>query len=592
MNKQSLFPKESKKIYGSDVMVNILKQHGIKYVACNPGATIRGLHDSVVNDAGDNPLTLVLCCHEEISVAIAHGYAKATGQCMAVFIHTNVGLQHASMAVFNAWCDRVPILLIGGVGPLDITKRRPWIDWIHTSNDQASVLRGYIKWEDQPVGLYGTRDALYRAFRIANTEPKAPVYVGIDASIQEEITEEFIQLEDIKWLVPIVQPQADNEALNQLAELLVSAESPVVLVDYMGKNPDSVAHLVALAELLALPVIDKGGRYNFPNTHQLYMGSEGKEFLSTTDCILTLDVQDLYGAFGYFDKEKNIYVNCLNDKAMIAHISLSDYLISSSVADYQKLAPIDLPIAANTLKAIPELVKLCKSKINSTISAKIEKRLGLLQAKHLELRKNWLLKANNELSKNPISIPAMVLTIWESIENEKWILANGGNTLILDWIRKLWKLDKPGCYLGFSGGAGLGYGLGASIGAALAYKNTDTICINLQCDGDFLFTPSALWTAAHYEVPLLIIMMNNRSYNNTKEHAEHIAEYRNRPRNNATVGSDLTQPNVDYPKLAESFGIKSYETIQSIEKIKVTIKLALAYIKKYKKPALIDLIIE
>src|SRR6201984_533668 len=171
--------------FGSDVVAEVLRDLDIPYIALNPGASYRGLHDSLVNHIGNTRPQMCLCLHEEAAVAIAHGYTKVTGKPMAAAVHSNVGLFHATMAIFNAWCDRQPVVVLGATGPVDAVKRRPWIDWIHTARDQGAIVRNYTKWDDQPASPAAAREALIRATWIADTAPKGPVYINLDAEMQE-----------------------------------------------------------------------------------------------------------------------------------------------------------------------------------------------------------------------------------------------------------------------------------------------------------------------------------------------------------------------------------------------------------------------
>src|SRR5678815_4241361 len=177
---------ETKADWGSDIVADLLRALEIPYIALTPGASFRGLHDSLVNHLGNTRPEMLLCLHEEHAVALAHGYARVTGRPLAVALHANVGLMHATMAIFNAWCDRIPILLLGGVGPIDAVKRRPWVDWIHTTRDLGALVRGYTKWDDQPGSVAAALEAIVRAERIATTQPQGPVYVSLDAALQEE----------------------------------------------------------------------------------------------------------------------------------------------------------------------------------------------------------------------------------------------------------------------------------------------------------------------------------------------------------------------------------------------------------------------
>src|SRR5437879_7130435 len=178
---------EQKEIWGSDAIAAMLRALDIPYLALTPGASYRGLHDSIVNYLGNTKPQMLLCLHEEAAVAIAHGYAKVTGKAMVTAVHSNVGLMHATMAMFNAWCDRMPVVVLGATGPVDAAKRRPWIDWIHTAADQGAIIRHYTKWDDQPASPAAARESLLRASWLANASPRGPVYINLDADMQEAV---------------------------------------------------------------------------------------------------------------------------------------------------------------------------------------------------------------------------------------------------------------------------------------------------------------------------------------------------------------------------------------------------------------------
>lgn len=574
--------------YGSDLIIDILKQHDIEYIAFNPGASFRGLHDSIVNYA-DNQPTLLMCCHEEISVAIAHGYAKASGKYMAVFIHANIGLQHACMAIFNAWCDRVPILLIGGVGPMDAVKRRPWIEWIHTSNHHDNIIRDYVKWCDQPFSLASTPEAIHRACRLIDTHPKAPAYIAIDCCIQEEEITEPMVLDNVHKFSPPIPPYPNLEKLSEIAVAISNATLPLIIVDFYGQSQRAVEALIQLVDLIKIPILDCGGRYNFPTDHPCNLTGMNEDFLDKVDYILCLDVRDIWGALGKLTPTG--YQSYIKAMTPVVHITLGDYLVSKWVADYQKLYPVEMTISADTESAIGELYRQCQSSIplhNHSLSERAE----WLESIHQKWRFKWKQDAFASNTKTPLATASVIYEIGEAIKEEDWVLTNGGSLEMDRWAKQLWRFNKYGSYLGGSGGAGLGYGLGASIGAALVHKGTDKICIDLQADGDFLFTPGALWTAVYYEIPLLIIVMNNRSYNNSKEHAVKIANHRHRDSTKSTVGTDFSGTPIKYADMAKSFGMHALAEIHSLEEIYISTKKAIDYIKEEKKPVLLDIIIK
>lgn len=575
--------------YGSDVMVDLFRACGIEYAACNPGATFRGLHDSIVNHGGNRMPELIECCHEEISVAIAHGYAKATGKPMAALIHNIVGLQHASMAIFNAWCDRAPVLAIGATGPMDTSLRRPWIDWIHTALVQGNLVRDFVKWDDQPHNLASVPESFLRAYRIAQTDPQGPVYVCYDAGIQEEVVDTPVSLPDPQRYGPPAPPQANPDALERAATLLVDAQHPVIVVDLLGRHPEAVAHLVQLAELLAIPVIDRGGRMNFPNTHPLDMTGAAGEVLAQADVVLALDVLDLFGAFGSVDKATRLFQPAIRPEARIIHITMGDLFVRSWAADYERLPAVDLPIAADTAVALPQLLTLCHTRMARADASRVTARAERIHARHEALRQAWQHTAQAAREQRPIAVPTAVAEIWETVKHEDWVLVNNA---VGAWTRRLWEWDQPGRYIGTSGGAGLGYGIGAALGGALAYRDTDKLCVNLQADGDLLFTPGALWTAAHHHLPLLVVMFNNRSYYNSEEHAIEVARLRERPVANAGIGTRLDDPPVNFAQLAASFGLYGEGPIETPEAIRPALERALRVVKEEKRLALVDIVMQ
>src|SRR6266516_4705920 len=159
---------------GSDFMVDVIKATGIEYIASNPGSSFRSLQESIVNYGGNKKPEFLTCMHEESSAAIAHGYAKAAGKPMGILAHGTVGLQHASMGIYNAWADRVPMMVMAG-NVLDATKRRALVEWYHSVQDAASFLRDFTKWDDQPASLQHFAESMVRAYKISTTPPMEPV---------------------------------------------------------------------------------------------------------------------------------------------------------------------------------------------------------------------------------------------------------------------------------------------------------------------------------------------------------------------------------------------------------------------------------
>ena len=577
--------------YGSDVVVDLMKAFDIEYAAFNPGATFRGIHDSIVNYGGNYKPEVIFCNHEEISVALAHGYAKAKGKPMIAIVHDMVGLQHASMGIFNAYIDRVPVIVLGGTGPMNSKHRRPRIDWIHTALVQGNQVRDYVKWDDQPYSLADVPDSFIRGYRIATTEPMAPVYINYDADIQEDSITSPIELPDIGRYAPPAPMQANPAALRQAAQLLVSAQFPLIIADTVGRNPKTVPALIELAELLAIPVLDKGARFNFPTTHPLDVTDGARDLLQKSDVILALDVADLYGSLTTVSKQTRACEYVTSPGVKLISISMHDMLVHSWAGDYQALQALDLPMAADTSVALPELARLCLELLGSDAKKKaiIEARQKELSEKHKSRRAKWRADAQAKATQKEISTAFLAYELGEVIKNEDWVLVNGTSN---GWARRLWDFTKPNQYLGASGGAGVGYGMSAAIGAALALKDTGKLAVDIQSDGDLLMTSSALWTAAKHRIPLLIVMHNNQSFYNSEEHGIEVAKFRNRPVENAGIGTHVDDPAVDYAKTAQSFGVHAEGPVVRTADLRPALERGVKFVKDKKLPYLVDVISE
>ena len=342
--------------YGSDVVVDLMKAFEIEYAAFNPGATFRGIHDSIVNYGGNYKPEVIFCHHEEISVAVAHGYAKAKNKPMIAIAHNMVGLQHASMAIFNAYIDRVPIMVLGGTGPMNSKRRRPRIDWIHTALVQGNQVRDYVKWDDQPYSLADVPDSFIRGYRIATTDPMAPVYINYDADIQEDALASAMEVPDVSRYAAPAPTQANPDALKRAARMLVDAQAPLIIADTLGRNPKNVAALIELAELLATPVVDKGARFNFPSVHPLDVTDGAREILQRADVILALDVGDLFGSLTTVSKQTRNCEYVSSPAVKIISISMNDMLVHSWANDYQALQAVDVPMTADTSVAVKTML--------------------------------------------------------------------------------------------------------------------------------------------------------------------------------------------------------------------------------------------
>src|SRR5580704_4219815 len=320
---------------GSDFMVDVLKSLDIDYICSNPGSSIRGLHESILNYGGNKKPEFITCLHEESSVGMAHGYAKVEGQPIAVRAHGTEGLQHASMAIYNSFCDRVPVYMIVG-NNLEAAKRKPGVEWDHSVQDAAAMVRDYVKWDDQPISLTDFAESAARAYKIAMTPPMMPVLLVADAELQENPIANVAAFHIPKVDIPS-PPQGDAGAVAEAARLLVAAEKPVIIADRVARTPAGMMRLVELAEALQAPVIDQAARLNFPTRHPLNQTERGRGFIAEADVILGLEVVDFYGTVHSFrDQIYRTASPTTQPNVKLISISTGDLYTKSNYQDFQR----------------------------------------------------------------------------------------------------------------------------------------------------------------------------------------------------------------------------------------------------------------
>lgn len=569
--------------YGSDLIVDLIKRYKIPHISLNPGSTYRGLHDSLVNYGGNNP-PMILCPHEEIAVFVALGYAKTTGKPMAAIVHDTVGLLHCTMAVYYAYLDRVPLILLGAAGPMETTRRRPHIDWIHTTVHQAQPIRDFIKWDRQPVNAQEVVESFARGYRVAMQEPRGPVYLCYDAAFQEDPLTTDVALPDPDKYDSGTLAHPDPHAMDELAGLLTKAKMPVIIAGYAGRNPSAFHDLIALAETSGAAVIDLNQRLNFPTTHRLNVSYTQIELLAQADLVLAVDVKDLYGPLVKTDRVKRKTEYLIPKSCKIVEIGYRDVNISKWSDEYQQLVPVDLDIIADSSVALPQLVARVKECVAHDVAApaRIRARSEAISKVHAAARQKWQADAKNDWDASPMTTGRLASEIWAVIKNEDWVLA--GNTLE-EWALKLWDFDAPLRHPGKS--LGTSTQIGVALGVALAHKGSGRIVVDIQPDGDLMFDPGALWVAANQRIPMLVVMYNNRAYYNDWEHQIRLAEARGTSVERARIGQAIDEPAPDFANLARSFGWYAEGPIVDPSDVNGALTRALGKVKAG-QPALVD----
>ncbi|MFN4283393.1 MAG: thiamine pyrophosphate-binding protein [Alphaproteobacteria bacterium] len=560
----------------SDIAAEMLRRLDIPYIALNPGASYRGFHDSLVNYLGNEAPQMLLCLHEDHVVAIAHGYAKATDKPLACALHSNVGLMHGLMGIFNAWCDRVPMLIVGATGPVAPEKRRPWIDWIHTAKDQGALLRSYVKWDDEPRSAPGIVEAFLRGYQMTTAAPKAPVYICLDAGLQEEEAPADVNIPDVARFKPPAEPSASPADVAEVARLLLAAKSPVLLMGRGSRAQDAWERRVALAELIGAPVVTSlRERAVFPTEHPLHVGPPSgwlrgapKEAIAKADLIVALDWIDLGGYLQQLKKDSAAI------GAKIVHVSLESVLHNGWNMDYFALPPADISIMAGADAFVGQLLDAVNAETNG------KPRWNGERSAPLPTAAGYSAKADELLTPHDIEV---ALSELRETSNEALTLAH----TTIGWASTNFHFRGPLDYLGHDGGAGLAAGPGHTIGAALALKDSGRVTVAVLGDGDFLQGATALWTAAHYSIPALFVVSNNRSNFNDEIHQEAVAKVRGRPVENRWVGQRIDDPAPDLAGMARSQGVEAEGPIKTKTELLAAMKRGVAQVKAG-KPYFLD----
>ena len=556
---------------GSDFMVDVIKSLNIEYLAANPGSTFESLHESLINYGQNKMPEFLTCCHEESAVAMSHGYYKIEGKPMMALIHGDIGLQHAGMAIYNAYCDRVPVYMIVG-NHADAAERGQGVQSIHSAQDLGALVRDYTKWDDEPYSLGHFAQSAVRAYKIAMTPPMGPTLIVANNEIQAHpLGEETLR---VPKLVKTSPPAGDSGAVAEAAKMLVAAERPIIIPERAVRTPNGIKLLVELAETLQSPV-NNLERMNFPNRHPLAgTGPAGYQ----PDVALCLEMNDL--------QNETRAARARNGKI----ISISALALShkSNIQDFGHYADVDLDIGADAEATLPLLIEACKKLITSDRRIAIEERGKKMAEAHKQARDRAIDDARWGWDASPVSLARIAAELWPLVKNEDWSFVSPQG-FVGNWPNRLWNMEKQYHYIGGQGAGGMGYGAPASVGAALANRKYGRLSINIQTDGDFNYAPGVFWTAAHHKIPLLSIMHNNRGYHQEVMFVEQQASLHNRGAENAHIGTKLWKPDIDYSKIAQGYGLYAEGPISDPKDLAPALKRGIERVKKG-EPVLLDVV--
>jgi acetolactate synthase I/II/III large subunit len=564
--------------YGSDAMAEVLRGLGFKYAFLNPGSSYRGLHDSLINYNGNESPLAVLCSHEDIAVHMGHGYANAMGRSSLVILHDLVGLMHGVMGVYDAWCARAPVVVLGGSGPSDPKLRRA-IDYLHSANVQGELVRPFVKWDDEATTVEGVLDGIIRANKIAQTGPQGPVYVSVDAGLQEEKLERALAIPDVSagYYQPAPPSGANPEALEEAVEILLDAKNPMVTANRIGFNAEATKPLVALVEALGCMYQDDRGFVCFPSRHPHNLTGDNKA-MGEADVILGVDMFDLSNTVdAYSSRVRGVTGGGAGSRKLI-DLSQNDLAIRSWGRLGGMVAPTTLQLLADPVIGLEQLVAAIKARIakNPALKKKFEARAKTVAKRHADLFARQQKAIKERWNEKPLSPHRLIGELWAAVKNKPWFLTLRNHR---NWPVGIWEFNGGGEFVGHSGGGGVGHGTGAMVGAAFAARDRGQFAVAIVGDGDFQMSAGALWTAVHNKVPLLVLINNNLSWYNDEEHQGEVAKMRGRPPENAWIGTTTNNPEVNFSDIARGYGCWSEGPIEDPDDLAPALKRAIKQVE-------------
>ena len=569
---------------GADFMMDVFKSLGFEYCFAMPGSSFAGIHESMINYGGNQAPEYITCCNEESSVAMANGYAKIEGKPVMVCAHGTVGLQHATMAIYDSFCDRVPVYIILG-NTLDAAHRGGEVTWLHSVQDAAAMVREITKWDDTPQSLTHFAESAVRAYKLAMTPPMLPVVLTVDTEMQERPIPSGENLRIPKFTMP-APPQGDRVAVAEAARLLVAAENPVIVASRAARTPAGLKLMIELAEILQAGVVDQHRRMNFPSRHPLNQtlraAPAGKPTtgapVNEADVVLALEASDLFSTIRQARQRSN--------PPKVISISASDLFVKANYQDFMRFADVDLSIPADVEATLPALIEAIKRLLTDDRKRAFQARGGKLAEAGRQALEKARADAAYGWDASPISTARLSAELWAQIKSEDWSLLSD-TFWIREWPLRLWNFDKHYQYIGGSGAEAVGYMAPATVGAALANKKHGRLSVAIQTDGDLMVANGVLWTAAHHRILLLTLMHNNRAYHQEVMGIQSLANRHNRGIDRIHIGTKIDDPNIDYAKLAQGMGVQAEGPISDPKDLAAAIRRGIEVVKRG-EPYLID----
>jgi thiamine pyrophosphate-dependent acetolactate synthase large subunit-like protein len=477
--------------------------------------------------------------------------------------------------MYNAWCDRVGMLvLVGNI--LASSSRRPGVEWDHTAIDPAQMVRGYIKYDDSPVTLDQFRESTTRGYSLMTTPPFGSALITVDGDLAESPAGKTSL--PIAPFHPVRPPTGDPGAIEEIAKLLVAAQSPVIVTSRLSRTPAGPGLLVKLAELLQAPVVDTNDRVNMPTDHYLYQ-SFNRAVVAQADVVLALEVSDLFGILGdVVDSTVRHTITRVKPGVKVVEINSQLLVGAGNYQDKQRFYPSDIPVGADAEATMPSLIDAVARNMTDARRGLNPQRMQRYKEAFIRTRQASLDAAAIGWNASPISPSRLCAEVWNQIKNEDWAYVSQ-STFLSNWPQRTWDFTKTYQGIGTSGGGGVGYQMPGAVGAALAHKGTGRVVVNIVGDGELLMLPGSLWTLAHHRIPMLTIVHNNRAWHQEHMHVQRMANRRDRDVSRSAIGTVITDPNVDFSYLAKAYGVYGEGPIENPDQLVPALQRAIKLVK-------------
>ena len=563
---------------GAEAFLAQMKALGsVRYMFANTGTDHGPLIEAMAKTAKEDPRDIqpIVVPHEQAAVSMAHGYYAVTQKPQMVLVHTLPGTANALGGIINAASCNVPLFLVAGRTPITEGELRAGksqnIHWRQESRDQGNIVREFVKWDYEIRTNQNLPAVVARAYKIAMSEPRGPVYMTLPREWLFE-TMESTQLLSPESLSPASKMQADQLSLEKAAEWLIACESPLIVTKYLGRNPETVQDLVELAELLAIPVVQQLTYVNFPTDHPLNLGTQTTKYVRNSDLLFFIDTD-----VPWEPPNRNV----LRDGVKIIHLERDPMFTAIPGWGF----PADLPITGCSEVSLPVLTEIIRTKLAAAgTSRTIEERRKKTEAEHREMVREMDASAEAVKNQKPINPIWLSRCIGEAMD-DKTIIAN---ETITSRLAESIHLNRPGSMFNTPLAGHLGWGLGAAIGMKLGAPEATVIAA--EGDGSYMFcAPTAChFTAQKYRIPFLTVVYNNQVWNASLNAARGLYPDGVAARTRNFPGTDLS-PSPNFELTAQACGAYA-ACVEEPGEIPDAIAKALKVVKEEGRQALLNVI--